>query len=61
MLLERRHRGSAARALAVNPHGSDDDELEAREANATVYGIGLHTMRLLLKPRELVESNDSDK
>jgi hypothetical protein len=46
------YKGSPARALAVNPHGADDDELEARDANNTVYGIGLHTMIILLQPRE---------
>lgn len=52
--------GSPARALAVNPHGSDDDELEEKNANDTVYGIGIQTMMFLLQPREVVESQEEN-
>jgi hypothetical protein len=46
------YKGSEARALAINPHGSDDDEIEGKNACETVYGIGTRTMMLLLNPRE---------
>lgn len=49
------YRGSAARALAINPHGSDDDELEERNANDTVILMGLQTAHFLTRPRRLEE------
>ncbi len=41
---------SPLRALAINPHGADDDELEAAES--TVLGIGEKTAMILMRPRE---------
>jgi len=55
------YRHSAARALAINPRGADDDELEEVEAHKTSFGIGLKTAEFLLKPRELVESTGSEE
>lgn len=51
------YKHSPARALAINPHGSDDDdELEEKNINDTIYGIGMKTMMFLLQPREEVKS-----
>lgn len=50
--------GSPAIALAVNPHGSDDDELEEKNAHDTVIMMGLKTAYFLTQPRELVGSRD---
>jgi len=47
------YKGSPARALAINPHGSDDDELEEYEANDTVFRMGLETAIFLIRPRTL--------
>jgi hypothetical protein len=51
------YRGSPARALAVNLHGADDDELEERDAHKTAMMMGLKTAMFLMQPRELVESS----
>jgi hypothetical protein len=46
------YRGSPARALAVNPHGADDDELEEVNANDTVMMMGMRTAMFLMEPRK---------
>lgn len=52
--------GSPVRALAINPHGADDDELEEKNAHDTVMMMGMRTAYLLIHSRELVESTRSD-
>ncbi len=46
------YRSSAVRAIAINPHGADDDKLEAE---ATVFGIGEKTAMILMQPRKVSE------
>jgi len=51
MVTKQGYRGSRTRALAVNPHGSDDDELEKKNINDTVMMMGLKTAFFLTQPR----------
>jgi len=55
MTSENGYIGSPLRALAINPHGSDDDELEEHDSNKTVYMMGLKTAYFLTQPREPVK------
>jgi hypothetical protein len=48
------YKGSQVRALAVNPYGADDDELEEKDAHETVIMMGRRTAYFLTQPRELV-------
>ena len=45
--------GSQVRALAVNYHGSDDDELEESNIHDTVMMMGLRTAYFLTQPRRI--------
>jgi len=53
--------GSPARALAINPNGSDDDEIEEVNVNKTHMMMGLKTAYFLVNPvRELVKIEEDE-
>jgi hypothetical protein len=55
------YRGSAARALAINPNGADDDEIEEADVHKTAIMMGMRTAFFLVNPqRELIGVQDDE-
>jgi hypothetical protein len=61
VLPDSNYKGSRAIALALNDHGSDDDELEEKEAHKTQFFMGLKTAFFLTQPRELVGAKSDEE
>ena len=53
--------GSPARALAINPNGADDDELEASDAHHTAVMMGMRTAYFLINPQKELITVEEDE